>query len=40
MRQEFLSTMLGIECLGVTIAAITLEEEGLIEYSRGENNGP
>jgi Mn-dependent DtxR family transcriptional regulator len=36
LTQEFLSTMLRVERSGVTIAAITLQEEGLIKYSRGK----
>jgi len=36
LTQEFLSTMLGMERSGVTIAAITLQEAGLIKYSRGK----
>jgi CRP-like cAMP-binding protein len=35
LTQEFLSTMLGVERSGVTLAAITLQDEGLIKYSRG-----
>ena len=35
LTQEFLATMLGSERSGVTLAAITLQEEGLIKYSRG-----
>ena len=36
LTQEFLSTMLGVERSGVTLAAITLQGEGLIKYSRGK----
>ena len=36
LTQEFLSTMLGIERSGVTLAAITLQDDGLIKYSRGK----
>jgi CRP-like cAMP-binding protein len=36
LTQEFLSTMLGVERSGVTIAAITLQEADLIKYSRGK----
>jgi Mn-dependent DtxR family transcriptional regulator len=36
LNQEFLSTMLGVERSGVTIAAITLQEAELIKYSRGK----
>ncbi len=35
LTQEFLSTMLGVERSGVTLAAITLQDEMLIKYSRG-----
>ena len=36
LTQEFLSKMLGVERTGVTLAAITLQEVGLIKYSRGK----
>jgi CRP-like cAMP-binding protein len=36
LTQEFVSTMLGVERSGVTIAAITLQEAELIKYSRGK----
>ena len=35
MTQELLAIMLGSERSGVTLAAITLQEAGLIAYSRG-----
>jgi len=35
MTQELLAIMLGSERSGVTLAAITLQDEGLIAYSRG-----
>ena len=36
LTQEFLSTMLGVERSGVTLAAISLQGAGLIKYSRGK----
>ena len=36
LTQEFLSMMLGVERSGVTLAAITLQDAGLIQYSRGK----
>ena len=36
MTQEFLAFMLGSERSGVTLAAITLQEAGVIDYRRGK----
>jgi CRP-like cAMP-binding protein len=36
LTQDFLSTMLGAERSGVTIAAISLQDEEIIKYSRGK----
>jgi Mn-dependent DtxR family transcriptional regulator len=35
LKQEFLSQMLGVRRLAVTISAGALQREGLIEYARG-----
>ena len=35
VTQEFLSYMLGVRRVGVTVAAVGLHKEGLIEYHRG-----
>ena len=36
VTQDFLSTMLGVRRVGVTAAALLLQERGLIAYHRGE----
>ena len=36
LTQEFLATMLGVDRSGVTVAAITLQDEALIKSSRGK----
>lgn len=36
LTQEFISTMLGVQRVGVTLAASKLQKAGIIEYSRGK----
>lgn len=36
LTQEFISTMLGVQRVGVTLAAGTLQKAGIIEYRRGK----
>jgi CRP-like cAMP-binding protein len=36
LTQEFIAMMLGVERSGVTLASITLQDAGLVKYSRGK----